>query len=90
MEYIFIATLICAVWATAVTMSKNTTETEKSTVVRQTKNASHIVIFEWEDEWCFIKHVKPGFVTTESAVLSKNARALLNDFIQSGDYVYIR
>ena len=65
-------------------------EFENSTLLKEIRNPSHIIIFEWEGEWCLIKHVKPGIVTSESAILSKNAKIRWKDFIQSGEYVYIK
>ena len=92
MEYIFIIILTWLIGGfVALTVRlEREMEFENSTLLREIRNPSHIIVFEWQGEWCYIKHVKPGFTTSESAVLSKNAKVMWKDFIQSGEYVYIR
>ena len=92
MEYIFLIILIWLIggFASLASHTRKEMEFENSSVLREVANPSHIVIFEWVGEWCFIKHVKPGFTTSESAVLSKNAKVMWSEFIQSGTYVYIK
>ena len=92
MEYIFIIILAWLIggFVALTARVEREMEFENSTLLREIRNPSHIIVFEWQGEWCYIKHVKPGFTTSESAVLTKNAKVMWKDFIQSGEYVYIR
>lgn len=92
MEYIYITILVWLIGGFVALSSRVEREMEfkNSTLLRGVRNPSHIIVFEWQGEWCFIKHVKPGFTTSESAILSKNAKVLWREHIQSGEYVYIQ
>lgn len=92
MEYIFIIILVWLIggFVALAARVEREMEFENSTLLREIRNPSHIIVFEWQGEWCYIKHVKPGFTTSESATLTKNAKVMWRDFIQSGEYVYIK
>lgn len=88
--YVFLlVVIICGVYFLTLAPGQKM-EFVNSTVLKEVDNPTHIIVFEWSGEWCFIKHIKPGLVTTESAVLSKNAEVAWREFIQSGRYEYIK
>jgi hypothetical protein len=92
MEYIYIVILVWLIGcfiSLAVRMEREM-EFENSTLLRDVRDPCHIIVFEWQGEWCFIKHVKPGYTTTESAVFSKNAKVVWAEYIHSGEYIYIK